>query len=76
MEQTYNLELLFKDAVGAAKKITVRNPREGLTADVVRASVDAIAGAEIFNGKNGDTYAVGNGARYVRRTTEDIYSAE
>lgn len=76
MDNTYNLELLFSDAAGSSKKITIRNPREGVTAEVAQATVAAIVAAEIFQGKNGDAYAVGEGARYVRRTVEDIYGAE
>lgn len=75
MEQTNNLELLFKDAAGSSKKITLRNPQEGLTSQVVQGVLDVIAGAEIFVGDNGDTYAQSVGARYVRRTVEDVYVA-
>lgn len=73
MNTTNNLELLFKDASGASKKITLRNPKLDLTAPQVKDAVDAIAAAEIFDGENGDPYAEGVGARYVTRTVEDVY---
>lgn len=73
MNTVNQLELLFKDASGASKKISLRNPKLGLTAQEAKDAVDAIAAAEIFNGKNGDTYAEAVGARYVTRTVEDVY---
>ena len=75
MEETNNLELLFKDEAGSNKKVTLRNPKLGLTAQEAQAALDAIAGAEIFVSENGDVYAQAVGARYVRRTVEDIYAA-
>lgn len=75
MQDTYNLELLFKDEAGSSKKVTLRNPKLGLTSQDVQSAIDTIAGAEIFVGDNGDSYAEGVGARYVSRTIEDIYIA-
>lgn len=75
MEETNNLELLFKDEAGSNKKVTLRNPKLGLTAQEAQVALDAIAGAEIFVNENGDAYAQAVGARYVRRTVEDIYAA-
>jgi len=75
MEEIYNLELLFKDEGGANKKITITNPKEGLPAQVAQSALEAIAAADIFVGTNGDSYASGTGARYVRRTIEDVYTA-
>lgn len=76
MEETNHLELLFKDQVGNSKKITVRNPKLDLTAVEAQAAVNTIADTEIFSGKNGDPYAQGVGARYIKRVVEDIYIAE
>ncbi|MFL2131451.1 DUF2922 domain-containing protein [Ruoffia sp. FAM 24228] len=75
MEETLNLELLFKDEGGASKKISIKNPKEGLSSQEVQSALDTIAGAEIFVGVNGDSYAVGTAARYVRRAVEEIYVA-
>lgn len=75
MQDSYNLELLFKDAAGSSKKVTLRNPKLGLTSQDAQSALEVIAGAEIFVGDNGDAYAEGVGARYVSRTVEDIYTA-
>lgn len=75
-EEIYNLELLFKDEGGANKKITITNPKEGLPAQVARSALKAIVAAEIFVGTNGDSYAFGTESRYVRRTIEDVYTAQ
>lgn len=75
MEETYNLELLFKDEAGSSKKVTLRNPRLGLTSETVQSALDVIAGAEIFVSDKGDAYHEAVGARYIRRSVEDIYAA-
>ncbi|MGK9326166.1 DUF2922 domain-containing protein [Aerococcus urinaeequi] len=76
IEDVLTLELLFENALGTSKKITVRNPKEGLTEAEVRNTIDTIASTEIFSGKNGDPYAIGKGARYVSRRVNEIYSEE
>lgn len=73
MNETLVLELIFNDAGGNTKKINVPNPKSDLTAAQAKQTVDAIVATDIFNGKNGDPYASGVGARYVRRSVEDIY---
>lgn len=74
MEETLNLELLFKDEAGSSKKVTLRNPQLGLTSEVVESALEVIARAEIFVSDNGDAYHEAVGARYVRRSVEDIYA--
>lgn len=73
-EEILHLELLFHNALGATKKITVRKPKANLSEAEVRNTIDVIAATEIFAGKDGDPYVTGQGARYVQRTIEDIYS--
>lgn len=72
MTETLVLELLFQDDSGANTKINVPNPLTDLTPQQAKNAVDAVVDANIFNGKNGDPYAIGKGARYVRRSVEDI----
>ncbi|XJS10984.1 DUF2922 domain-containing protein [Aerococcaceae bacterium WGS1372] len=73
MNTTNNLELLFKDASGVNKKISLRNPKLDLTPQQAKDAVETIVAAEIFNGKNGNPYAEAVGARYVKRTVEDLF---
>lgn len=76
MEESFNLELLFKDEEGSSKKLTLRNPKTDLAPEVVQGALDAIANAEIFVSEKGDAFHEVVGARYVRREVEDIYFAE
>lgn len=73
-EQALNLELLFNNALGASKKITIRKPKANLTEAEVRTTIDVITATDIFAGKDGDPYTLGKGARYVHRNVEEIYS--
>lgn len=70
------LELLFNDATGAARKITVKDPIENLTAEVAQAAMAKIVETDIFLDEAIDVYAVAEGARYVTRSIQDIYKAE
>ncbi|MBG9987605.1 DUF2922 domain-containing protein [Aerococcaceae bacterium DSM 111176] len=73
METTLVLELLFKDEAGKATKISVPKPKDNLTAQQAKDAVDAIVAADIFADESGDPYAVAQGARYVRRSVEELY---
>ncbi|MGO4929524.1 DUF2922 domain-containing protein [Fundicoccus sp. Sow4_F4] len=73
---TNTLELLFNDAAGAARKITVKDPIENLTAEVAQAAMDKIVETDIFLDEGMDVYAVAEGARYVTRSIQDVYKAE
>lgn len=73
---TTNLELKFKNSVGKAKTVSVKEPRAGIDRATAEAAVNQLVNADIFVDESGDAYAVGVGARYVQRTVNDIYSVE
>ena len=52
MEQT--LELVFKNAVGDTKVITVTDPREGITAQEADEAMDIILAANVIETSGGD----------------------
>ena len=47
------LELVFKDAEGDKKVITVNNPKDGVTADEAKSAMDAIVAADVFETSGG-----------------------
>lgn len=47
------LELVFKDAKGDKKVITVNNPKEDVTADEANAAMAAIVAADVFETSGG-----------------------
>ncbi|MBG9981040.1 DUF2922 domain-containing protein [Facklamia lactis] len=71
------LELQFRDGAGKARKITVKNPSEGLTAPATYEATQAIIGSDLFFSEEGtDLYAEALGARYVTRSKQEIFNAE
>lgn len=73
---TTNLELQFKNAKGASQKVSISDPKEGLSRETVEPVIDTIMTTEIFESSQGDPYANAVGARYVRKQIEDIYVEE
>ena len=47
------LELQFKDELGKATKISIKNPTQGVNADTAKASLETISQQKVFRGKNG-----------------------
>ncbi|UUX35058.1 DUF2922 domain-containing protein [Fundicoccus culcitae] len=76
MEGTLTLELLFKDTKGASKKVNIRNAQEALDRETVENLVNTLVNSDIFVKDGLDLYATPTGARYVRRTVEDIYMVD
>ena len=75
MEETYNLELNFKNAEGKPKKVTIRRPVVGLTEVQVLPAMQTIVDTDIFLANGIDTFASAESANYVRRSVEDIFKA-
>lgn len=75
MNETYRLELNFANEVGKNRKITIRQPIEGLTETEVLPVMELIAEKNIFSDDGLDPYEVAKNARYVRRTVEDVFKA-
>lgn len=73
METTKTLELKFKTANGKSKNLSLRNPRENLTAAEIQPAMDAIVGLGAFEVKGVNPYAAIDSARYVERTVTDIF---
>lgn len=71
-----NLELLFRNQAGKAKKIVMGSPRQGLDRSTAESAINKIVSTDIFDDSSGDTYATAEGARYVTRTVDDIYMVE
>lgn len=67
------LELQFKDELGKATKISIKNPTQGVNAETAKASLETISQQKVFRGKNGLNYHEPAGARYVTRQVDTIY---
>lgn len=76
MDVTNTLELLFLDGVGNSRKITIKDPVEGLTEERAKTAMEVIVNTNIFIDSGVDVYAAADGARYVIRSVQDIYKAE
>lgn len=73
MNETYILELNFETELGKSKKISIRRPVIDLTELEILPVMESIAAAEIFSDDGIDPYQSAKGARYVRRTVEDVF---
>ncbi len=68
---TKRLELVFQTSGGGRLRISVPDPKEGLTPAEVQAAMNTIIAKNIFSSRTGDAVAV-LGARIVSRDTTDI----
>ncbi len=64
------LELIFDAEFGIAK-VSVKNPKEPLSAAEIKAAMDQIALASVFTTAKGRIVAA-NSARVIDRTTQEI----
>lgn len=76
MKETYNLELIFDRPSGKTGKITLRQPKVGLTEAEIRPNMEAIAASGLFHNGEENIYHAAKEARYVRNTIEEVFSAE
>lgn len=76
MDETYNLELSFKNAEGRNKKLTIRRPAENLTEAEVLPAMQTLVDSNLFMDEGVDQYAEVKNARYVRTVVEDILDVE
>lgn len=75
MKKTF--ELLFKDEAERTKKITLSQPKAGITEAEAQSTLAAFLATDIFLNDEGlKPYAKAVGARYVTRNVEDIYVAQ
>ena len=70
-----NLEMNFIDEQGRNKKVTIKKPVLGLTAEEVLPVMQSIVDSDIFKKDGFDSYAAPKNARYVRTEVEEIYEA-
>lgn len=73
---TTNLELQIKNAAGKAKVVRVPEPSLGLDRVTTEKAAHDLIEANIFVDDSGDPYVTNVGARYVKRTVDEIYNVE
>ncbi|MGY4105505.1 DUF2922 domain-containing protein [Ignavigranum ruoffiae] len=71
---TNTLELLFKDTSGRSNKIVVVAPVEDLDQETAQGVMQTIVDANLFTRTGQDLHASIDGARYVTRKVEEIFS--
>lgn len=67
------LKLKFKTAEGKTSMITVRYPKEDLSADVVKSAMQKIVDADAFEKDGVKVYAKVVGAEYYTTQADDIF---
>lgn len=71
--ETYELELIFKNAIQKDERVKIKNPVLNLDAAVVKDVMQSIQDAEIFVEDGYDVYANQEAARYVLRRVDSIF---
>lgn len=69
-----NLELIFVNAAGRNTRLTLDDPKAGLTPTEVETVMNDIIARNIFNSTGGNLVSIG-GARIVTREVTELISA-
>lgn len=70
------LKLHFKNAKDKTKMITIADPKEGLSKDVVQASMDQIVAAKAFIKDEVALYESVDSAKYYTTQSDNIFDTD
>ncbi|OYR96272.1 DUF2922 domain-containing protein [Lactobacillus taiwanensis] len=70
------LKLHFKNAKDKTKMITIADPKEGLSKDVVQASMDQIVAAKAFSKEEVALYESVDSAKYYTTQSDNIFDTD
>lgn len=70
------LKLTFKNSEGKTNVITISNPKEDLTAETVKDSMQKIADSKAFVQAGVELYASVEGAHYYTTQSDAVFDAE
>ncbi|MDN6194130.1 MAG: DUF2922 domain-containing protein [Alkalibacterium sp.] len=73
MDTTMKLELKFKTSEGKTRTLSVNQPTLGLEPTLVQEAMEAIAAQNIFEQEDVQLYNQVQSARYVTRSTNDLF---
>ncbi|MCR8968923.1 DUF2922 domain-containing protein [Facklamia sp. 7083-14-GEN3] len=77
MKDSMVLELIFLDAAGKTRKITINQPTETINKETAEAVMQTLVDCDLFKDEKGlDMYATPVAARYVERNVTDVYAYE
>ncbi|MGX7108513.1 DUF2922 domain-containing protein [Facklamia miroungae] len=77
MKDSMVLELVFLDAAGKNRKITISQPALNIAQETAEAVMQAIVACDLFKDEKGmDMYVTPVVARYVERNVTDVYAYE
>ena len=70
------LKLNFKNQKGKTKTITIADPKDGLSKEVVQASMAKIVDAKAFSKEEVEIYTSVDSAKYYTTQSDQIFDAE
>ncbi|MGF3227139.1 DUF2922 domain-containing protein [Facklamia sp. P12932] len=77
MKDSMVLELIFLDAAGKTRKITINQPADSVNKETAEAVMQALVDCDLFKDDQGvDMYVTPVAARYVERNVTDVYAYE
>ncbi|WP_018659120.1 DUF2922 domain-containing protein [Allofustis seminis] len=76
MNETIKLELQFQTAEGKKRTLAINHPLLELEEAQVRAAMDTISNQKVFKKEGDHLYDAIRGARYVKRTVDNIFQLE
>ncbi|HHV47153.1 MAG TPA: DUF2922 domain-containing protein [Tissierellia bacterium] len=69
--ESARLEMEFLDSAGKKFRITIDNPREGITGEEIKTVMDEIVARNVFFTASGDIVSA-NSARLITTTVQDM----
>ena len=70
------LKLNFKNPKDKTKTITIANPKEGLSKEVVQDAMSKIVAAKVFSKEEVELYTSVDSAKYYTTQSDEIFDAE
>lgn len=70
------LKLSFKNEKNKTKTITIANPKEGLSKEVVQDAMSKIVGAKAFSKEEVNLYAAVDSAKYYTTQSDEIFDTD
>lgn len=70
------LKLSFKNQKDKTKTITIANPKEGLSKEVVQDAMSKIVAAKAFSKEKVELYTSVDSAKYYTTQSDEIFDAE
>ena len=70
------LKLKFLDSDKKKRTLVIKDPKQGLTQEVVKAAMEKIAASNVFSKDGVSKFATVEGASYYTTQSDDIFAEE